>query len=525
MDKRHKILLINSDIQENSRLAEALERGDFCLVATARSATEGLLFAKALAPDAVLVDSALPAAGLNGVDGVELCKQLQAQSGLPGVLMLAQDSPELLAAAQDAEPAGILVKPFRDVELHVALGLALRREAQYCDNLQLTDDLDAAQAANRAKSLFLANMSHEIRTPLNGVIGMLTLLADTRLDEDQQLFVESGITAAENLFRLITDILDISRIEAGKIELVEEDFVPAQMFESAMAQFASQAVAKGIVLRLRCEGSLPARLRGDSTRIKQILCNLIGNAVKFTDTGEVVVEYATLEVAHNPDVVLLDMTVADTGAGIAADKLDSVFEAFTQVDSSYQKKFQGAGLGLAIVKTLVERMGGEVGIASAPGKGTIVHCLLAVKRSRGAADAVLATSTAPLTPLRILLVEDEAISRLASKVSLENSGHAVVCASNGREALEMLGKERFDLVIMDIQMPVMSGVEATAAIRSGAYLGVDPHIPIIASTAYAMPGDREKFLAAGLDGYISKPVLADELARALAAVFPSIPRQ
>jgi PAS domain S-box-containing protein len=378
-----------------------------------------------------------------------------------------------------------------------------------------------AQEASRAKSEFLANMSHEIRTPLNGILGMLQLLETTGLDEEQKEFVHMAIKSSSRLTRLLSDILDLSRAEAGKFLMIENQFKLKNQKESIFEVFALKAKDKGLDLSFTIDERIPANLIGDETRLRQILFNLVGNAIKFTPKGHVRVEASMIQVADIGRCRVL-FTVEDTGMGIPEDRLGDIFEPFIQCATSYRRDVQGAGLGLSIARRLVVLMGGEMCVDSIEGRGTAFSfCLPFTLPTHDVQDFPIACAS-PGAPAksrpRILLAEDDTVTALATKRLLARSGYPVTVARDGQEALNLLSEQDFDAILMDVQMPVMDGVEATRAIRASATLGAKASIPIIAMTAYAMTGDREKFLAAGMDGYISKPVVISTLREVIAGV-------
>jgi PAS domain S-box-containing protein len=367
---------------------------------------------------------------------------------------------------------------------------------------------EEAENADMAKSQFLANMSHEIRTPLNGMVGMLDLTLQSALSCDQKDNLNIARSCANSLLKVINDILDFSKMEAGKLTIENIIFNLKELIEETTRVHIIRAEEKGIELNYKFSSGLPDNVIGDPSRLKQVLNNLISNAIKFTETGDVTV--SVKRYARQEDVVELLFSVADSGIGVPKDKVDLLFKSFSQVDSSYTRKFGGTGLGLVISKQLVEMMGGKIWVESEEDKGSTFF--FTVKMGIGHKGKIGANEINDIvqeikqkSELKILFVEDDKINQMVVDNYLKLKGDKVSFANNGLEALEILEKESFDVILMDIQMPIMDGLQATVEIRKREQL-TGMHTPIIAVTAYALKGDKEKFLSMGMDGYISKPI-------------------
>ena len=370
---------------------------------------------------------------------------------------------------------------------------------------------EQAEAANRIKSEFLANMSHEIRTPLNGILGMLQLLETSVQDKEELQYCALAIQSTNRLTSLLSDILDLSRVEANKMLICSKRFNLHIALTQVIDLFVPVAVQTGVALARHLDPGLPIWVVGDSIRLQQVLTNLIGNAFKFTKRGHVHVEAYALPSRSN-DTLRVFFAIEDSGCGIADEDLGNLFQPFTQASQGYTRNHQGAGLGLTISKQLVNLMGGEMAVESEEGVGTtFAFCVTFGKEAQSHDHEVAVESRlAPPVSRRILVAEDDETTVFSISRLLEKSGHSVTVVSNGQEALEMHGVSDFDLILMDVSMPVMDGIEACQRIR-GSRNSHKRDIPIIALTAYAMAGDKEKFLAAGMSGYVAKPVNMESL--------------
>jgi PAS domain S-box-containing protein len=413
-----------------------------------------------------------------------------------------------LANSPVATPQGIwLLTTFRDI--------TERKQAEERLNAMLAELERArrqADAANRAKTAFLANMSHEIRTPMNGVLGLADLALRERSGAKRRQYLELLQGSAEGLMDILNDVLDLSKIEARQMTLERIPFSITECVQRSVTALLAPAQSKGIELSCHIGPGIPPTVLGDPLRVRQTLLNLIGNAIKFTGRG-----YVRVGVRMAGEAVRF--TVEDTGIGISPEQQKTIFEPFHQADVSTTREYGGTGLGLAIVAEMLKLMGGSIRLESRLGEGTTFSVEIVFPRFF---DAPAADGTAverPLPPLDILVAEDHPVNQLVTSRMLQERGHRVTVAADGRATLDAFLKGRFDLILMDVQMPVMDGLEATAAIRERE-AGNGHHVPIIALTAHAMRGDEELLHQAGMDAYVPKPVKPEQLFRVMSRVLP-----
>jgi PAS domain S-box-containing protein len=410
-------------------------------------------------------------------------------------------------------PVRITVKETRVDDAHFFIGVIQDFTAiQHTQDL-LVEAKNKAEQANRMRGEFLANMSHEIRTPMNGILGMTELAMTTDDSQVQKEYLSLARDSASHLLHIINQILDFSKIEAGALELEELMVCPAQLVRHTVRSLEQLAQAKGVVLSVENDPDLPDLVWVDPVRVRQVLTNLIGNAIKFTEDGRIDVKTQLLS-SQAPDSVMMQLSVTDTGIGFDSSRAEALFSPFTQADGSITRSYGGTGLGLAITRSLLQLMGGDIAATSQQGQGACFTITFPMRLVMEATDEMAQSKALPADTrgvanprsLSVLLVEDHEINRKLAQIMLQRMGHQFVLASDGQQALDCLDKERFDVVLLDVMMPVMDGLTALRLWREREVARQLPRTTVLMVTAHAMTGDRERFLSAGADGYVSKPM-------------------
>ena len=519
------LILVVDDISHNLQvMGDLLDRVGYSTT-FATSGKQAIERVKAANPDLILLDLMMPE-----MDGLQVCEQLQADpefDDIPIIFLTASNDSEHLIRAFALGAVDYVTKPFKAPELFARikthLTLKHTRDELQKTLVDLVEAREAALGSARLKSQFLATMSHEIRTPMNAVLGMAELLLTTDLNPQQLDFVQTLQTSSEDLLAIVNDILDFSKLEAGGLRLALQEFDLKSTLENILYLFTSKATGKGLKLECNIDPEFPLQLIGDESRLRQILNNLIANAIKFTEAGCVTVSVSSERMQtspSDPSIIALRFTVKDTGIGISATDRQKLFQSFSQVDATTTRQYGGTGLGLVICKQLVQLMDGEIGVRSQPGSGsefwfTATFSIPDVNRTFSITNRTedRKKNADTLKTIEILLVEDTRVNQKVLLHQLQLLGYQADCANHGREAIDKLAKGEYKIVLMDCQMPVLDGYQTTKILRERE--GKEHHLAIIGLTAHAMSGDREKCLAAGMDDYLAKPVSMEKLSAIL----------
>lgn len=458
----------------------------------------------------------------SAIDGVDRILTYRAIRGYPLIVELGMARKEVFARYRRNRQNSLAIAGGLSALLIPLVGFVFRYQNS------LAKARDAAEAGIQARTRFLAVMSHEIRTPMNAVLGFASTLLDTKLDADQRGSVVAIHEAGDHLLRIVNDILDFSRLDAGRFELEAIPFSPGAVVSNALSIIKPRAVSKGLTLRTEIDPELPAALIGDAGGLRQVLINLLSNAVKFTNAGEICVR--ARRIAEVDGYATIECAVKDSGIGIPEDQIKNLFSEFVQADSSINRRFGGSGLGLAICKRMIEQMGGEITVTSAPKQGSTFTFRMKLPIAKDLVDASTADDDTPHQleaaiatlgrPLRVLIVDDNPTNQLVTSKMLQNFTMTITVASDGAEAVKLVLREPFDVVLMDMQMPEMNGIEATTAIR--AHGGSLATLPIIALTANAYADDVKACLNAGMNDFLAKPVRKKLLVERILRMCPGV---
>ena len=516
-DQCYQILVVDDMATNRMLVRAALNNTEYAIV-EAGSGEEALRLLNDHHFDVVLLDVRMP--GMDGFETCEKIRQIEQLKLLPVIMLIVVEETDSIVHGMQSGATDYLTKPFQPNELLARLAAAAERN-------RLSEELimarRAAESANQSKSAFLATMSHELRTPMNVIIGLSHLCLQTKLDQGQRSYVEKINRAALSLLDIVNDVLDFSRIEAGKLELSKEDFDLRSCLARVDSLIGFLARSKGLTFEINISEEIPYFLHGDVVRLGQILINLAGNAVKFTEKGFVKIEIAN-EVLRSGEVDL-KFSIRDTGIGLSPQQIERLFKSYSQAEAAIHGKYGGSGLGLVISRQLVELMQGRIWIESTLGQGSTFHFTARFGRGKQVEESVkhqaaeLEMARMRLKHARVLIVEDNPFNQLVIRDLLGLVEASVIAANNGKEALEYLAREKFDLVLMDTQLPIMDGYETTRRIREDSKITAQH---IIAMTGNVTTEDRNRCLAVGMNDFIPKPVNPDQMYLILAKWLPAI---
>ncbi|MDC0335492.1 response regulator [Pseudodesulfovibrio sp.] len=509
-----KILVVEDDAVARLDIQAALERAEYTVVGMAASGEEAISLADTLNPDLVLMDIRLEGT----MDGVEAATEISRRFDIPIIYLTVYADEETLQWAKVSGPFGYLLKPVDHTELKSAIEVGLYKHQM---ERELRKAKTEAEAANRAKTSFLATISHELRTPMSGVLGMTELLLLSDLENPYRENVQLIKDSAMSLLSVLNQIIDYSKLEASTLKVREVDFRLEDLVTGILSQYEKTVAAKGVELEYSVAPDMPGWMRGDSGKIRQVIGNLVNNAVKFTRTGQIMIDVSPAPTGANhgvgkgDDITIVQILVQDTGIGIPAEKLEEMFDSFTLAECHLSHCSGGLGLGLAIVNRLLSIMGGTIRCSSEEGQGSTFSLYIPLKSSKYELQTPLAAvmdDERPLEGAKVLVAEDDLVNQRYIIRLLEKMGCDVTLAEDGMQAVDALKGQRYDVVLMDVEMPVMNGLEATRVIRAPETGCLDPNVPIVALTAHAMWGDEQRCVHAGMDDYVAKPVDIDTVA-------------